>query len=139
MAALIAKMKLIKKAYLHSTDLGENIFEWKTDNFQESDLPGMSLRDLTEDIEVRGTNHKHVLSIELEIKVQASTSLAIARQVMADVMVAVGQCGNLGGLIFTITPVNNELLDFEKGNKRFGTILLSFNIEYATKAFQPYS
>lgn len=136
---LLSIFKKNTKLYGHKTNLGSNVFEWKTADFQESDLPGMDLRDTGEEVEVKGLNHYYTLTIEIEAKVQASTSTAAAREVIADIMTIIGQNCSLGGLTVNIRPVENELLDFEKTNKKFGTILMKFEIQYITKAFQPYS
>lgn len=136
---LISIFEKNTKAYGHKTNLGSNVFQWKTTDFQEVDLPGMNLRDTTETIEVKGLNHYYTLLIEIEAKVQASTSTTIAREVVADIMTIIGQNYTLDGLVVNIRPVENELLDFEKVAKRFGTISMTFEIQYITKAFQPYS
>jgi hypothetical protein len=125
--------------YGHKTNLGSNVFEWKLNDFQEADLPGMSLRDVSETIEVKGSSHYYTLTIEIEAKVQASTSTTEAREVIADIMTIIGQNCSLGGLAVNVRPVENELLDFEQSNKKFGTISMTFEIQYITKAFQPYS
>jgi hypothetical protein len=136
---LISIFEKNTKLYGHKTNLGSNVFEWKTTDFQEADLPGMNLRDTDETVEVKGSNHYYTLTIEIEAKVQASTSTATAREVIADIMTIIGQNCSLGGLTTNIKPVENELLDFEKANKKFGTILMKFEVQYITKAFQPYS
>ncbi len=127
------------KLYGHKTNLGSNVFEWKTADFQESDLPGMSLKDPDESVEVKGQMHYYTLTIEIEAKVQASTSTAIAREVIADIMTIIGQNCTINGLVHNVKPVENELLGFGQVNKKFGTILMKFEVEYATKTFQPYT
>lgn len=119
--------------------LGGNVFEWKGSDFQESDLPGIDIRDVSEEVEIKGQRHFNKVTIELEGKVSASTSTQQARDVMADIIAKMGEKFNINNLAHKITPLDNELLDFEKGNKKFGTILIRFEIEYSTKAFQPYS
>lgn len=136
---LLSVFSKLTKLYGHKTDLGSNVFEWKTTDFQETDLPGMGLRDTDEIVEVKGSNHYYTLTIEIEAKVQASTSTSAAREVIADIMTIIGQNCTLGGLAVNVRPVENELLDFEKANKKFGTILMKFEVQYITKAFQPYS
>jgi hypothetical protein len=79
------------------------------------------------------------LTIEIEAKVSASTSTNQSREVLADIQTLMGSNQNLGGLAHKVTPVDNELLDFEKVNNKFGSVLIRFEVEYATKAFQPYS
>ncbi len=136
---LISIFEKNKKAYGHKTNLGSNVFEWKATDFQETDLPGMNLRDPNETVEVKGLNHYYTLSIEIEAKVQASTSTEITREVIADIMTIIGQNSTLDDLVVNIRPIENELLNFEKAAKTFGTILMMFEVQYITKAFQPYS
>lgn len=136
---LLSVFAKLTKLYGHKTDLGSNVFEWKATDFQEIDLPGMSLRDTTEEVVVKGSNHYYSLAIEIEAKFQASTSAATGREVIADIMTVIGQNCSLGGLTVNISPVEVELLDFGQANKRFGTILMRFEVQYITKAFQPYS
>ncbi len=135
---LISIFEKNTKLYGHKTNLGSNVFEWKTTNFQEADLPGMTISDTGETVEVRGSMHYYTLSVEIEAKVQASTTTNIAREVIADIITIIGQNCTIGGLAYNVAPVENELLDFEKANKNFGTILMKIEIKYATKSFKPY-
>ncbi len=136
---LISVFAKLTKLYGHKTNLGSNVFEWKTTPFQETDLPGMDLRDTGEAVEVKGLNHYYTLTIEIEAKMSASTSTALAREVIADIMTIIGQNCTLNGLVTNLKPVENELLDFEQANKKFGTITMTFEVEYITKSFQPYT
>jgi hypothetical protein len=136
---LISIFQKNTKLYGHKTDLGSHVFEWKATDFQESDLPGIVIRDTGELIETKGQNHYYTLTIEIEAKVQASTTTNIVREVIADITTILGQNYTINGLVHKITPVENELLNFEITNKKFGTILLKFELQYVTKAFQPYS
>ncbi len=121
------------------TCVGDNLFEWKTFDFQDTELPGIDVRDTSETVNVVGGRHFYTLLIEIEAKVSASTSTQKGRHVLADIIKLMGQNFNLNNLAHKITPVENELLDFEQGNKKQGTVLIKFEVEYATKAFQPYS
>ncbi len=135
---LICIFGKLTKLYGHKTNLGSNVFEWKTTNFQESDLPGIMLRDTTETVDTRGLRHFYTLTIETESKFQASTTTNIAREVIADIICVLGQNVTLGGLVYNIRPVEIELLNFEKTDKNFGTVLINFEVEYSTELFQPY-
>jgi len=128
----------LTKLYGHRTNLGSNVFEWKSTPFQETDLPGISIRDTGEEVVVRGLQHVYTMSLELEARVSASTSTAMAREVIADIMTVIGQNCTLDGLIVNITPVSNSLLDFEQANKKFGTISMEFTVQYITDKFKPY-
>lgn len=122
-----------------NTNTGSNVFEWKGIDFQDTELPGVDVRDPSEEVETRGGNHLHTLTIDIEAKVSASTSTNQAREVLADIETLMGSNQNLGGLAHLVRPVQNELLDFEKVNNKFGSVSIRLEIVYATKAFQPYS
>jgi len=136
---LIAVFEKNTKLYGHQTNLGSNVFEWKSTPFQEVDLPGMDLRDTSEVVEVKGLQHYYTLTIEVEAKVQASTSTSVSREVLADIITIIGQNITLGGLVTNVTPIQNTLLNFGKADKKFGTISMEFEVQYITKVFKPYS
>jgi hypothetical protein len=120
------------------TNLGNHVFEWRTTDFQEIELPGMDFRDSSETVVVKGANHYHTLTVDIEAKVSASTDTTTARKVIADIITAIGLNIGLGGLVYNVKPVQNELLDFEQADRKFGTISMQLEVEYVTKAFQPY-
>ena len=121
------------------TNVGSNVFEWKSIDFQDTEIPGIDVRDPSEEVETRGGRHFYTLTIEIEAKVSASATTNEAREVLADIQTLMGGNQNLGGLVHIVKPIQNELLEFEKINKKFGSVLMRFEVEYATKAFQPYS
>ncbi|MCP4989332.1 MAG: hypothetical protein GY928_25735 [Colwellia sp.] len=139
MTELLSIFSKLTKLYGHQTNLGSNIFEWKTIDFQSTELPGIDVRDTSEIVETRGGRHYYTLTIELEAKVSASTSTAVAREVLADIQTLLACNQNLGGLVHLVKPVQNELLNFERVNNKFGTVSMTLEVEYATKAFQPYT
>lgn len=136
---LAAVLSKITKLYGHRTDLGSNVFEWKTTPYQEVDLPCVNIRDGQESVIVSGRQHQYTLDLQLEIRVSASTSAEIAREVIADITVAIGQNVTLDGLIINITPISTELLDFGQMDKKFGSITMVFEILYITDIFKPYN
>jgi hypothetical protein len=121
------------------TNTGSNVFEWKGIDFQDTELPGVDVRDPSEDVENRGSNHVYTLTVDIEAKVSASTSTNQAREVLADIQTLMGSNQNLGGLAHLVRPVQNELLDFEHANNKFGSVSIRLEVVYATIAFQPYS
>lgn len=121
------------------TDIGLNAFEWRSTDFQDTELPGIDVRDPSEDVEARGGRHFYTLVIEIEAKVSSSNTTDQAREVLADIQTLMGRNQNLDGLAHLVRPVQNELLDFEKLNNKFGSVIMRLEVQYATKAFQPYS
>jgi hypothetical protein len=142
--ALVTRLEgiLVNKGY--ETDLGLNIFEWRTTDFQESELPGCVVRDPDEETEVKGQYHYNKLNIEIEAKtknspVTALTTARESRKVIADITRAIGTDPTFGGLAIMTDPVDNESLDMEQKDRQFGSILMKLNILYRTKMFQPFS
>ena len=140
--ALIALLRTITTINGYETDLGLNITEWRTEDWQESELPGCDVRDPGEETEVKGQHHYNIISIELEAKVQSSTAPSVVRDIIADINKAIGtvtKTSTLGLLVTQISPVENESIDFEKKDKSFGGALMKIDISYRIKAFQPYA
>ncbi len=136
--ALKTRLEDVTTINVNETEVGSNIFEWRTTDWQESELEGINIRDTNESVEVRGGNHACSLDIELEAKVAAGTSPAKSRAVIADVTKAIGSDPRFGGLVQHTTPVENEM-DIEQKDKKFSTILMKFNLKYVTKAFSPFT
>jgi hypothetical protein len=121
------------------TEVGSNVFEWKGTDFQETEIPGIDVRDPGEEVATKGGNHYYTLTIEIEAKVSASSTTKEGREVLADIQTLLGSNQNLGGLVYIVKPVQNDLLEFEKISKKFGSVLMRFEVEYVTKVFQPYT
>jgi hypothetical protein len=138
-SAFKTRIQTIKISNGYETNIGNNIFEWKTTDFQESELPGADIRDTGEEVEVRGGNHIYTLTIELEAKITGATMATQARDIIADCMKAIGVDPRLGGLVQETKPVNNESLGFEQKDKKIGSLTMKFTLTYITRAFSPYT
>lgn len=135
--ALLVLLKTIRQSNDYETNL--DITEWRPTDWQVSELPGCDIRDPDENIEVKGQYHYKTISIEAEVKVQDTSAPEVVRNVIADIEKALGTDPTLGGLAYSITPVENESIDFDKKDKSFGGALIKFQISYRTKAFKPYA
>ncbi|GAF85152.1 unnamed protein product [marine sediment metagenome] len=122
----------------YETDLGSNVFEWKTAEWQESEMPGVDVRDPSEAGVIRGGDHEFALSIELEVKVTGTTSPSQVRDIIGDIITAIGTDPGFGGLVQGFEPVQNPSMGFDQKDKTFGSILLNFDLRYLTKAFTPF-
>lgn len=132
------RMQTITTGNGYETNLGSNIFVWRTEDWQESELPGGDIRDGDEDVEVVDDLHIFTLDMELEVKVSGTVSRADIRKIIADVTVAVG-VSKFSSYILTAIPVSNETPDFDKKDKLFGSIIMKFQVTYTTGAFDPYN
>jgi hypothetical protein len=138
MTALITRLQTITVANGYETDIGANVNEWHVTNFEEAELPAVDVRDTTESVEVRGGNHDYTLSIQIETKVSGTTAAAKMRDVIGDVIKAIGTDPSLGSLAQNVRPVQNEIAEIDQKDKRIASILQVFELRYITKAFKPF-
>ena len=93
---LIAKIDARLKAILvtggYKTNLGQNVFPWKTTPFGEDEVPGVTYRDLINKKEDPGSIGKFRwnLMVEIEISIPDQTPAGTIRNYIADVLKAVG-------------------------------------------------
>lgn len=137
--AILTRMQTILIVNGYETDLGNNVFEWRTTDLQESELPGLIVRDVSEDVAVRGGNHVCTLNIEVEAKASGTTSATVIRDIIADITKAIGTDINFSNLVQETEPVENESLGFEQKDKKFSGATMRFNCVYVTNAFDPYN
>lgn len=133
---------LVNKGY--ETNLARNIFEWRTTDFQESELPGLVVRDTNEDVVVRGSNHEYTLTFELEAKIKNSPPTALttaieSRKVIADIIKAIGVDPNFDDLVQDTRPVSNDSLNLEQKDKKVASLIMKIEIRYLTKRFSPFT
>ena len=93
--ALITRLELILVAGGYETNMGQNIKEWREPNLEESDLPGMVVKDVLDEVEEGITevgSFLHTLTFECEIvAIESSVIPDIARKCLADFRQ--GYCG----------------------------------------------
>lgn len=136
--AFAARLQTITTGNGYETNLGSNITQYRTEDWQESELPGGDITEGEESIVASGTDHIFTLPLSLAIKVSGAASIADVRKVIADVTKAIG-VSKFSNLIETMTPVSNEEPDFDKRDKLFGGITMNFEVNYRTRAFDPYN
>ena len=137
--AVETRLKTIKTANGYETDIGSNINVWQVVDFQETELPAIDIRDTAESVEVRGGNHVCTLTVEIEAKVSGATSGVVMRDILADIIKAVGTDSTFSGLVQDSRPLQNESFGFGKRDKTIASILMTFEMRYLVKAFQPYT
>lgn len=138
MTALIIRLQTITIANGYETNVGGNVNDWHVSNFEETELPAMDVRDVNESTEVRGSLHQNTLSIEIETKVSGTASATTMRDIIADVVKAIGTDPSFSGLAQNIVPVQNATVELDQKDKRIASVLQSFDILYLTTAFKPY-
>lgn len=139
LTAIKTRLQTITVANGYETDIGSNVNVWHTTDFQETELPAIDLRDPAEEVETRGGNHICTLSIEIEAKVSGTTSDVSMRDIIADIIKAVGIDSTFSGLVQDTRPVSNESFGFNQNSKKVASITMKFESRYIIKKFSPYT
>lgn len=141
--ALDTLFKTILIAGGYQTDLGDNVFWWRDEPLQLTEMPGIRCRDTLETTVRAIGQHEHSLTIEGVISVNSSDNGETMRKVKADIIKALqtqippNVC--LGGYAEDISPMTSETFEVEhEGSKIFG-MLVRFEVQYATEPFDPYT
>ncbi len=137
--ALVTLLGTITTGNGYETSIGSNVFEWRTDNWQESEVPGVAVSDPDESVERKGIKDYHSLSISFEVKTSGSTSTTVFRDAIADIDKALSTDPTLGGLVQSMTPVDNESAVVEKADKIFASTTIKIIAVYRTAMFNPFT
>lgn len=136
--AIDTALKNIKTTQGYETDLGLNIFEWREEPLQESELPAAIWRDTVAPV-VDDTfgEHLHKMSMEIEVIASGASAPSVLRQLIADVVKMIGANLTWGGLAEDARP-QTEDIKTDRESKRIGSALLKFEVLYLTARFDPY-
>jgi hypothetical protein len=122
------------------TNLGNSLHEWRTEQFEDSELPGINLRDESEPVSYASKSSGSVLR---QLKIGADlvfqeedVSASLARAGLADVERAIALDPSWGGLA-RLTIMNESRLMTDERGIWLGGARITFTIEYFTKPFEP--
>lgn len=142
--ALDTRLKTILVSGGYATNLGWNVFEWRSTDLQESELPALIYRDISSGealaITIMGASSKREYPLDVEIEVKGadgSTTPAQMRSMIADVIKAIGTDPTFGGLA-DMTEYNGDETSVLQEDKIMGSTLMRFRIIYRTKIWNPY-
>ena len=132
-SAVDTRFKTILVAGGFKTNMGQHIFEWKTDPFQASEVDGLTYNDRTEQREVGCGIYDLTLPLEIEI---ASTTPAQVRKCLADLEKAIHVDLTWGSLAFGSDLDANEMVVEKKEHVYTGS-KITMNIYYRTLIGDP--
>lgn len=124
----------------YNTDLGDNVFLWRTVPLEETELPALIIRDPRDnivDLTQQSSNMPalHQMSVELEIVVSDSkASIATLRKCLEDVEAAIKVDETFGGLVMRVQPISNEFLLNQEGDTVAGC-LYNLRVDFRTVKF----
>ena len=137
-SAVIARMKTILVSNGYNTNLGNNVFDWKTSDWETQEMPGLTVEDGSNNTEAwtlgnpRTGMAKQTLNLEVLIKVESGTTPASTlRGMIADVVNAMGQDITLGLLNVWTEQDKDESLLLQDKNVISGA-RVGFKIHYLT-------
>ncbi len=139
--AVKTRLETITTANGYHTNLGSNIYEWKQNPHNETDVLAAVIRDTDcEEVNILDQSssgiHTKILSMEIEIIAASSTVPAVLRQAEADVNKAIGTDTTFGGLAIDTTPVNSIPLYPNQNEKRIAGLQRTVEIHFRTVAWQ---
>jgi hypothetical protein len=90
--AVITRLKTITVAGGYSATLTNNVFEWPALNLSASQLPAAIVTDPGGQIEDAGVSGRldHTLQLEVELLAKGATAPAVVRELVGDVLRAIG-------------------------------------------------
>ena len=111
----------------YETNLGSNVFEWRETPLQQSELPGIVIRDPSNQQTKTFGKHESVLKLEIEIYTQGLP--VVTRKAIADVIKCIGVEG-LKDQPFTVAEVvkfsGDEEIDASHTEHRFAGVKMNF-------------
>lgn len=136
--AIDTALKNIKTSQGYETDLGDNVFEWREEPLQETEIPGAIWRDTDAPVDETFGEHLHKMILEVELFSSGASAPALLRKLIADVVKMIGANLTWGGLAEDTRP-QTEDIKTDRESKRIGSALLKFEILYLTARFDPYA
>lgn len=128
-AAIITKLKTITVANGYNTALASNVIEWQTTSVAIDTLPGVEVKDPSEESEVKGTLSYRTLNIELVGRI-ASASIDDARNLLTDILVAMKAGPTYPANVYLATLIDNPDLTPEKKENAVTKFNVTYEIRY---------
>ncbi len=131
------------------TDIGNNVFRWKSKGWQDTEMPGISISDPStpvENFKLRSSNGpggvwKKSTRVEFQVAVRLSpddsSNQSVAdkvRDAIADVYQMIGVDQTWGGLALWTVPADHTIAVIQE-DKIYGGGKISVDVNYRTLAF----
>ena len=135
--ALDLRFKSILIVGGYQTDIGKNVFAWRSTAFTDDELPGLAYLDLDEsnDVSIGEWEHGMILEIDLHI-LHETDAMRELRNAITDVLRAIGLDTRLGGLTEDITPSQRDFIKITQNDERYASCMLNMIVTYLTNRWQ---
>lgn len=115
----------------YQTDVGKHVFRHEPMMIDDDDLPALIYRATTGDSRAVTGYHMHTLELEIVAVMDGRASDDTVREIMADVLKAIGTDPTWGGLAINTTPRGNDI-QTDPANGKITASVQRFAIAYRT-------
>lgn len=138
--AVITRLKTIAAGATYSTSMGSHVRDWKVTTWDQSEIPGVMVHDVSEDVEA-GTTREHVKTMHLEIDAvvkNGTTTGAEMREALADLETCVKADETWGGLASRTVYRSNKFALMQE-DATVAMVQMVLDIEYRILRYDPYT
>jgi len=124
-------------SYTYQQSVG-TVAQWRANEaWEESDLPAVNIKDVADPLEEESVNNQidHKLIVEIQFEDGGSFSVNQARDMLRDMLKAIGSDETFGGLAYLTEPSVSEFMVDIK-SQRFAGFSLNLVISYRTDRFE---
>ena len=133
MAAFAARMETVRVSSGFNTDLGKNVFRWRTTALGPGEVPGCIVRDVSRRVtyEYSDTQRDYEMAVEVIGMASPGDAADSNLNLVNDDIYKVVLEGDrtLGGVVNDIVPESDEKV-FDQQERRIGGVLVRFNVRY---------
>ncbi len=129
--AVINQLKTITTP-TYNTALANNVVDWQLSNVSLDDLPGIEVRDLSEESEIRGQYHYNTLEIEVVGRI-GTADIDVARDLQEDMTKAMAAMSTMPSSVYQFEPAEKPELLPEKEKKTAVRITMTYQVKYREK------
>jgi hypothetical protein len=133
--ALDTRLQTITTLNGYSANLG--VYEWLVTPLEEADLPAVVFRDTVDDIddEKEFSRLDHTLTVELDVAASSTASADSVRELIKDILTAIGTDKEFGGLAYN-TDVLTASLEVSEADQRLTGGQIIIEIKYRTALWE---
>lgn len=133
-----ARFKTILTTNGYQTDIGANVFDWRAEALEDSNLPALIYRDTQCSTEISNiASYTHKMTVEVIAVVANDTPMPIIRQIIADIDKAIGVDDRWGGLAI-LTERTGDESGIEIDDKKYAGCRLTMVITFRTLGWNDF-
>lgn len=137
--AIDSRLKTITMQNGYNSDIGNNVFYWRAENYGKEELPLMEYRDIACATRRKGLLEENTITVEVEVATAAGTTTAREiKSMIADTRKAI-QIDTTWGKLAANTRCTGDEIAIEQKEKIIGGAKITFEIDFRTPVGDPYT